>query len=607
MADVEITFSADLSLVRQQLKDFASEVDRSPILLKMGASAGGAASGSASASPVVSAQNAASAMPGAMAAYTGGAPVGGGGGSSAAVMQAGNELAGAIRSVSMQLRTNYSNSGGGGGSGPADWINIPNGRASALAGGGMGGGGQRLLSGPAGSGGGGGGGGVIPVQVARVIAAGGGGGNRGGGGGGGGGYDDEEGGFFAQQNNFTQNNVYGSGGGGSGRGGEKASKGKGLSALRGALYGYGIHEGYSAWRTNQTNGTMAAFASTPTESLDAEIATAQAATSGPFGTAVGMFGDFADKVGDSKWLGFVFPTAFVASKLGMSGPTKVMQSAIEAKARLTAVDQRGRTMLEARNDQRSRDYGPGEYSQRAAGILNTFDTEQYQAAQELSDASNTKDEDMRKLRMKTAHMKMDASKDRREYSATQLRADAEDYMSGNQDSAAVARGQMNQTTLGRNRIDRELARQVNPDQRRITETERDAYDANEGYRIWQREWSAGTDRDVAKLQFDRKPSMAKIESVYNSGIAQSEDAKRSGSSAEADLIMQRTKYQLAGFGRDLMAGGSTFTTSDPMSVDFGQAGVTGKSSYHEGDDSAEAIKKIQDILGDFVDWAKENL
>jgi hypothetical protein len=366
---------------------------------------------------------------------------------------------------------------------------------------------------------------------------------------------------------------------------QRATSGRrmGLSRLRGLFYTYGAYEGMRALNAQSVNAVRGQYAETPSDAMDAELDTISSTTSGPYGAAAGIALDIRGYLG------------------GGDGPTQARGRAIEAKGLARATSRTRQDYLALSQSARTWQSGTGRYGQAAAGIENDYDAERMRLSEEREDASNIQDGSVRNDRMTALRLRERMNYVSRDFRRGNLDRETTNETLGYQDQAAVARGAMTSGAARRAGMVRGFAGSATDMDRQRDTAELGAFDAQEGYRVWGREYQAGSDRDVAGYNYARRPNVGRAVGTFNRGLLESEDARRSGSDKEADLIQQRTVLELAGMRRDLVEKGTGRFEENPLAVDFGQAGSTGESTRHEGDDVPEAIKKIGDLLETWSD------
>lgn len=415
-------------------------------------------------------------------------------------------------------------------------------------------------------------------QVTRQIQSaggrmGGGGSGIGGGGGGGGG----SGGRFDAGGGDDESGA--DGGGSSFRSARSA-----LRFVRGALMTFGVVEMLHAYRHERLSEAAVQYASTRSEAIDAHVQGINSLQSGLIGSLAGTAFDAAD------WL----------SGGAVRGPTTGIETAMRAKAVINAGTALNASTVQSYAATNIRNSGPGKYGRASAGILNRNLTESNEIDQYERDTNPAMDPFLFGLRQTNIALRRQTLRLNTQYAKEQLNQDLSDEIVGYADQADVAYGKMTSGAARRSQLVRRAARSTSPMDRARDAAELYAFDAQEGYRVWGREYSATASRDEAYFDATRRPDVGRAVGIYSRGILESQDALRNGSAAESDLIKQRTAYQLYGLQDRLLGGGHGQFVESPFAMDLGGRGSTGERSTREGDDIEEAIQKISEMLPTLV-------
>lgn len=134
------------------------------------------------------------------------------------------------------------------------------------------------------------------------------------------------------------------------------------------------------------------------------------------------------------------------------------------------------------------------------------------------------------------------------------------------------------------------------DRRDVAKTVADDQREQLNYGIYRSEYGAGIDLQQSQASYALKSNLSSVLGIYGRGQLDYMRAQREGSPLEADLVRQKNAYDLAGFGRNLLASGSAVATENPLAIDIGQAGVGGQKSSVIGNDDAETLKLIYQLL-----------
>nr|WP_294560389.1 hypothetical protein [uncultured Rhodopila sp.] len=153
------------------------------------------------------------------------------------------------------------------------------------------------------------------------------------------------------------------------------------------------------------------------------------------------------------------------------------------------------------------------------------------------------------------------------------------------------------------------------EEKQLAENARKIYEGHKAdldYQIQSSYRRAGEQRDVDLLErgpeipgqpglYRSQPDTARARSTYNAGEDQALDLEHQGRGAQAREVLEGTLARLQKRQFDLLYGGHAEGVDNPLAIDFGQAGVSGQASFHEGDDTAAAIAETNRLIATLIE------
>lgn len=495
----------------------------------------------------------------------------GAGGTAGNVQSAGAQLAGAIQGVTQQVRA----------------AAAAGGVARTLNGGGA------LLSAPVA-------GGIAPVAGPVVGGAGGGAGGGGGYGGGGGTVAaGPVGGGGWTQGNLNQlaaaNAGLASGGGGPGG---RVNRGGGQSGFLSG--GISLYTGVELLRTadrlftgDRLDRINSGYAGSLTERLEIERSGVERRFQGLFGELAGAELDFTP-LGNS-----------------VEGPRAARERLSQSIGTSRLRDRNRDLGVDVRSGDRSLAAGSGNIARQRSAIQNRLDAESTRLDSDITQsiiqssnpALSAEGRAAAQAGLRSQYRRFGQVYGQADIDQRGIDNDVNDQLLEQSGRYGVARGQFNRTYAGRQVLAARAARAApGSDDARLAGGDLQAYDAEQGYANWRGDYAARGERDESYYRLNRAPNVARATGIFNNGVLDFERARREGTPQQAEFSRQTTRNNLLDFQRSLLESGSA-VFSENADLDLGQKGKTGLASTREGDDLAQVLAYMPQLLQALNDLA----